>query len=239
MIGNQELDRVDSPVRVLDPTLTRQPDQKIRVVNGSFSAGGRHVFLQGVNYWPRFIAGMNAGNFNGQSWLEAGQYDPDVIEADLTEIAALHFTLVNIQFSDYEASWYQEGRALIDFLERCRNHGIWVRISLAATILNSAYAGQISSTLENYIQAAYLPGNDRVFAYDLLWEPMVGTHDKGGQGKIVGGPIIYDTGRLGLDPEWREWVTDQYGSLANAQQIWASRRPSMRPGNSAIRSTIR
>src|ERR1035437_10619059 len=111
---------------------------------------------------------MNAGNFNGQSWLEAGQYDPDVIEADLTEIARLHFNLVNIQFSDYEASWYQEGRPLIDFLERCRNHGIWVRISLAATVLNSAYAGQISF-LENYLQAAYLPGNDRVFAYDLLW----------------------------------------------------------------------
>jgi uncharacterized protein (TIGR03437 family) len=225
LIGDQEVDRVDSPVRVLDPTLSRQPDQKIRVVNGSFSAGGRHVFLQGVNYWPRFIAGMNAGNFNGQSWLEAGQYDPDVIEADLAEIAALHFNLVNIQFSDYEASWSQEGRALIDFLERCRNHGIWVRISLAATILNSAYAGQISSTLENYIQAAYLPGNDRVFAYDLLWEPMVGTHDKGGQGKIVGGPIIYDTGRLGLDPDWRAWVTDQYGSLANAQQIWGFTAP--------------
>ena len=224
MIGNQEVDRVDSPVRVLDPTLSRQPDQKIRVVNGSFSAGGRHVFLQGVNYWPRYIAGMNPGDFNGQSWLEASQYDPDLIEADLTEIAALHFNLVNIQFSDYEGFWSQEGRALIDFLERCRNHGIWVRISLAATILNSAYAGQISF-LENYLQAAYLPGNDRVFAYDLLWEPMVGTHDQGGQGKIVNGALVYNTGRLCLDPDWRAWVNDQYGSLANAQQIWGFTAP--------------
>ena len=48
---------MDSPARVLDPVLSRRPDQKIRVVNGAFSAGGKHVFLRGVNYWPRFTAG--------------------------------------------------------------------------------------------------------------------------------------------------------------------------------------
>src|SRR5207302_9363152 len=94
-IENQEVDRADSPVRVLNPILTRQPDQKIRIVNGAFTAGGRHIFLRGVNYWPRFTAGVDAGVFNGQSWLEPGQYDPDLIEADLTAIAALHFNLVS------------------------------------------------------------------------------------------------------------------------------------------------
>ncbi len=53
MVGDEEVDRIDSPLRVLDPTLTRRPDQKIQVANGGFSAGGNHVFLQGVNYWPR------------------------------------------------------------------------------------------------------------------------------------------------------------------------------------------
>src|ERR1035437_8785941 len=225
MIGNQEVDRLDSPVRVLNPILTRQPDQKVRIVNGAFSAGGRHIFLRGVNYWPRFIAGTDAGSFNGRSWLEAGQYDPDLVEADLTEIAALHFNLLNIQFNDFEGFWAQEGRALIDFLERCRNHGIWVQVSLRTTSTNAAYAGQMSSTLESYLQAAYLPGNDRVFAYDLLWEPMVGTHDKGGQGRFVDGALVYNTGRLVLDPDWRAWVNDQYGSLANAQQIWGFTAP--------------
>ncbi|MBZ5623673.1 MAG: choice-of-anchor D domain-containing protein, partial [Acidobacteriia bacterium] len=224
-IGGKEVDRIDSPVRVLDPLLTRQPDQKIRIVNGAFSAGGRHVFLRGVNYWPRFIAGIDPGAFNGQSWLEAGQYDPDLVEADLTEIAALHFNLVNIQFSDYEGFWAQEGRALIDFLERCRSHGIWVQVSLRTTSTNAAYAGQISPTLESYLQAAYLPGNDRVFAYELLWEPMIGTHSTGGQGRLVNGALVYNTGRLVLDPDWRAWVDDQYGSAANAQQIWGYTAP--------------
>ena len=209
----------------LNPILSRQPDQKIRVVNGAFSAGGHHVFLRGVNYWPRFIAGTDPAAFNGRSWLDAGQYDPDLIEADLTEIAALHFNLVNIQFSDFQGFWAQEGRALIDFLERCRNHGIWVQISLRTTSTNAAYAGQISPTLESYLQAAYLPGNDRVFAYELLWEPMIGTHDKGGQGRLVNGALVYNTGRLVLDPDWRAWVNDQYGSLAKAQQTWGFTAP--------------
>jgi uncharacterized protein (TIGR03437 family) len=225
MTGNQEVDRVDSPTRVLSPVLSRQPDQKIRVVNGAFSAGGRHVFLRGVNYWPRFTAGTDPGAFNGRSWLDAAQYDPDLIEADLTAIASLHFNLVNIQFSDLQGSWAPEGRALIDFLERCRNHGIWVQISLRTTSTNAAYADQMSPTLESYLQAAYLPGNDRVFAYELLWEPMAGTHDKGGQGRLVNGAIVYNTGRMVLDPDWRAWVNDQYGSLAQAQQAWGFTAP--------------
>jgi uncharacterized protein (TIGR03437 family) len=232
MIGGQQVDSLDSPLRVLDPTLSRQPDQKIRVVNGAFStAGGSHVFLRGVNYWPRFIAGQNVGEFNGQSWLESSQYDPDVVEADLTEIAALHFNLVNIQFSDYESGWAQEGRALMDFLERCRNHGIWVQVALRTTLLNGAYTGQMNPTLDSYLQAAYLPGNDRVLAYELLWEPMVGTHDMGGQGGFVNGSIVYNTGRMVLDPDWRAWIADQYGSQANAAQIWGVAAPLDGNGN--------
>ena len=222
MVGTEEMDRVDSPVRVLDPTLSRQPDQKVRVVNGAFvTAGGQHVFLRGVNYWPRYIAGLDLGAFNGQSWLEANQYDPDLVETDLAEIAALGFNLVNIQYSDYVDGWPQEGRSLIDFLERCRVYGIWVRISLNTTYLNNAFNGQLSPDIDNYLQAAWLPGNDRVFAYELLWEPQVGTYNNGNGGEIVKGEITnVNTGRTLLDPDWLAWVNQQYGSVANAQQAW-------------------
>ena len=231
MSGNQEVDRVDSPVRVLDPILTRQPDQKIRIVNGAFSAGGQHVFPRGVNYWPRFATGVPGGGSGAVTWLQSGFYDPDVIEADLTQIAAFHFNLINIQFidiglyNDFQASGTQEGRALIDFLERCRNHGLWVQIALPTSLTNAAYAGQTSPTLESHLQAAYLPGNDRVFAYELLWEPMIGTHDKGGQGRLVNAALLPVAGRLVLDTDWRTWVDDQYGSLASAQQIWGFPAP--------------
>lgn len=225
MIGDREVDRIDSAIRVLDPTLTRQPNSKIRVVDGAFSSGGSHVFLNGVNYWPRYIAGIEQVDFNGRSWLAPEQYDPALVEADLSEIAALHFNLVNIQYGDLQNDWIHQGRSLMDFLERCRRYGIWVRIALRATILNEALPGTLNPALGSYLTAAYLPGNDRVFAYELLWEPFLGSHEKGGQGGFVNGLITYNTGRLLLDPDWRTWVNEQYGSLAKAEEIWGFTAP--------------
>ena len=225
MIGAEEVDRLESPVRVFDPTLARQADQKIRVVNGSFSAGGRHVFLHGVNYWPRYIAGLEQVRYDGRSWLGADLYDPDLVEADLSEIAALGFNLLNIQYGAVSSSLIQEGRALMDFLERCRQHGIWVRVALRTTLGNAAYTGMLLPSVGSLLEAAYLPGNDRVFAYELLWEPMVGSHDQGGQGGFVNGVFTYNLGRLLLDPDWRSWINDQYGSVATAENSWGLSAP--------------
>ena len=211
LVGTQEVDRIDSPVRVLDPVASRRPDQKIQVVNGSFVAGGQHVFLNGVNFWPRYIAGLEANQFQLSSWLDSEFYDPDIIEADLTQVAALGFNLVSVQ---YEGLWGSQGRAMVDFLERCRSHGIWARVALGTTDQNNAFTGTIAPDLDTTIQAAFLPGNDRVFAYDILWEPMIGLYTQGRNG-----------GRVQIDPDWRSWVNDQYGSLANAQQAWNFNAP--------------
>ena len=216
-IGEEEVDRIDSPVRVFDPTLTRQPDQKIRAANGSFYAGGRRVFLQGVNYWPRYDVGRTIYQDN---WLEPQNYDAELVEADLSLIAALHFNLVNVKYLGS-----RDSRALIDFLERCRNHGLWVNIALPATLSGEANTGAINPALGSMLEAAYLPGSDRVFAYDLIWEPFVGSHDQGGQCRVMNGQNICNIGRLILDPAWRVWVNDQYGSLASAEQTWGFTAP--------------
>jgi uncharacterized protein (TIGR03437 family) len=218
-LGGQQLDQLDSTVRVLDPTVTRQPDQKIHVVNGAFYAGTKRVFLQGVNYWPRNAGGL-PGFESGTSWLDPDNYDPDLVEADLTEIASLNFNLVNIQYIDLQPNWQPQARSLIDFLERCRNHGIWVRIYLPATLADNAIAGTINAQLGAYLDAAYLPGNDRVFAYELLWEPYLGYQNAGGYGGYFNGSFAYNTGRALIDPAWHAWVNDQYGSLVVAQQAW-------------------
>jgi len=225
MAGDQEVDRIDSPVRVLDPTLSRQPDQKIRVQNGAFYAGGQRVFLEGVNYWPRNTPSLSIADFNSYSWLDPLFYDPGFIEADLSLIASLHFNLVNIRYSLLPNDWPQQARALIDFLERCRAHGIWVRIDVPATRSNNAYAGDFNAPLESYLEAAYLPGNDRVFSYELLWEPFLGPQNQGGYGGFVNGTYESNVGRAIIDPDWRNWVNDQYGSLANAQQVWGIAPP--------------
>ena len=59
---------------------------------------------------------------------------------------------------------------------------------------------------------------------------MIGTHDKGGQGRLINGALVYNTGRLVLDPDWRAWVNDQYGSAAKPNSPGASPRLSMRSG---------
>ena len=154
-------------------------------------------------------------------------YDPDLVEADLSLIASLNFNLVNIQYIDLVVAW-NEGvaRSLIDFLERCRSHGLWVRISFPATLGNGAFTGNMNPALRTYLEAAYLPGNDRVFAYELLWEPFVGSHDAGGDGGwLINGTYLTNIGRLILDNDWRAWVNDQYGSLAIAEQAWGLTAP--------------
>jgi len=201
MMGSQELDHIDSPVRVLNPVATRQPDQKIRVVNGSFMMGGQHFFPRGVNYWPRYVAGSEDDLFIFSGWLNSNEYDPDIIEADLTEIAALGFNVVNIE---YEGLWGDQGREVADFLERCRNHGLWARIALLVSGDSAAYQWSLAPDLDTVLQAGFLPGNDRVFAYEILWEPMVGDYYQ----------------RQNLDPEWEIWVDQQYGSVDVAQKAW-------------------
>ena len=211
VIGTQELDRVDSRVRVLDPTLNIQPDHRITVSNGTFStAAGPQPFFLGVNYWPRYAAALEPARFT-QSWLWPQNYDPDLIEADLSLLASLNFNLVSIIYNDIGGA-----RSLIDFLDRCRNHGLWANIYINAfagpstpAILYNGTFGGVNRNIGPQLQAAFLSGNDRVFAYDLLWEPSVGLH----------------ADRLAFDSAWRAWITEQYGSLSNAETAWGFPAP--------------
>lgn len=222
MVGDQEVDRIDSPFRVFDPLVSNHPDQKITVVDGAFLANGKRVFLHGVNYWPRYATGFGVNT----SWLVPELYDPVQIEADLALMASLHFNLVNIRYVGANEVWAPQARSLIDFLERCRNHSIWVRIEMPAFLGNNAFRGSLNPQLGAFLTAAFLPGNDRVFAYEFLWEPYLGMQKEGGYGGYLNGePIRQGAGRSALDGEWRTWVDEQYGSLANARQIWGIELP--------------
>jgi hypothetical protein len=166
--------------------------------------------LQGVNYWPRYTAGLEPARFV-QSWLAPQNYDPDLIEADLALLASLHFNLVSIAYTGHE-----QARSLVDFLERCRRHGLWANIFIPAFIEGGppeiVYSGQsqiVNPDIGSLLHAAFLPGNDRVFALDVLWEPRLGAHGD----------------RITLDSAWRAWVVEQYGSLFNAERTWGFTAP--------------
>ena len=211
VLGTQEVDRLTSRVRVFDPTLNFQPGQQITTTNGSFAtAAGGALFLQGVNYQPRYAVALEPPRSN-QNFLTPQNYDPDLVEADLALLASQNFNLVSFQYTGPE-----QARALVDFLDRCRNHGIWANIYIPVytfvTPLAALFYGKpkgIDPNIGALLQAAFLPGNDRVFAYDMLFEPVLGLHSD----------------RLPLDSAWRSWIVDQYGSLANAENLWGFAAP--------------
>lgn len=204
-MGRTFCDRVVASLRVNDPQAPRTPFDRLRVENGHFTAGGKRVFLNGVNYWPRNVSGLEASRY-WNHWLTPQNYDPDVVEADLAALQQLGFNLVSIQYNRTE-----QGRPLMDFLERCRRHGIWVHLSIGSA--NSLRLNPQRDTA--LVKAAMLSGNEAVFGYELAWEPHLGLQKA----------------RRSYDASWRAWVTEQYGSLPAAEQTWGVPAPRDEQGS--------
>jgi hypothetical protein len=189
---------------VVDPARLKRSDRRVKVQGDRFAVGGRPVFLHGVNYWARNVSGMEPGRYHS-GWLTARNYDPEVVEADLAELERLGMNLVSVQYAGGD-----QARPLIDFMERCRRHGIWAN-------LYTGSAGGLSSNPERdqaLLEAALLPGNDTVFAYDINWEPRLGSHAE----------------RQRHDALWRAWLADQYGSVEAAERLWGVKAPRLADG---------
>jgi hypothetical protein len=201
MLDGAEADRIDSRVRVMDPLSSRQPDQRITAKDGAFYAGGKRVYLHGINFWPRYVTGVEGDNsINTKNWLQQERYDPEAVQADLDLVASMKYNLVTVQL------WDRAERGMMDFLERCRARGIWAFIFSQPTATPEFWL--LPDALDR-IRNAYLPGNDRVFAHELAWEPHMGT----------------PASRARLDEAWRTWIADQYGSVQNAEKSWAFAAP--------------
>ncbi len=190
----QTLDTISYPLRVYPSAPSRQQGQ-VTVQGGEFMADGKPFRPVGINYWPRSTSGLPASLY-GQGWLSALVYDPTIIEADLTEMQQLGFNVVSgIQYSNTA-----QAPALRDFLARCDAHGIRANVFLSGADPRSPNLQQLTAVL----QAADLPHDTAVFAYDLAWEPHFGTF----------------ANRQGLVGAWGAWVQEQYGSFPQAQQAW-------------------
>ncbi len=198
-IDGAPCDRLESYLRLFDPAAPRRSQQRIRASGGHFTARGRRIFLHGINYRPRSVAGLEPARYRDH-WLTPQNYDPDVSEADLAAISKLGFNMVSIQYNRPD-----QGRPLLDFLERCRRHGIWANVFIGAASRLRFDPARNAAML----RAALLPGNETVFAYDLAWEPHFGKHNA----------------RCVHDDAWRAWVLEQYGTLPAAEQAWGVPAP--------------
>jgi hypothetical protein len=196
-IGRTEVDRIESLVRVTAASSSNS--RRIRVSGGRFTLNGKPLFLNGVNYYPRSVGGLEIKRYTGH-WLAPENYDPGIADADLAVLESLGMNLVSLQYRAPE-----HGPCLLDFLERCRRHRIWANI-----FLGSANNLRPDATRdEAMLAAARLPGNDTVFAYDLSWEPHLGDQKT----------------RRRHDGQWRAWIDEQYGNVATAERTWGIAAP--------------
>jgi len=197
--GESVCDRIKGVFRVVDRPGARTAAKRLQVENGHFTYNGRRVFLNGVNYWPRSASGLEPSRYFDH-WLTPRNYDPEVVEADLSILERLGFNFVSIQYMRAE-----QGRPLADFLERCRKHGIWAHIST-----NSASNLRLNPERDRaLVEAAGLANNAAVFGYELALEPHMGLHAV----------------RQPYDESWRAWVVEQYGSVEEAERDWGIRGP--------------
>lgn len=187
------VDEISQPITV---RTEEQAEEKefVRARGGQFVYRGQPFFANGVNYWPRSSIGLEPRAYH-LGWLLPWSYDPEVVERDLVELEALRVNLVSIQYMDP-----RKAPQMVDFLERCRTHRMFVNVFVAgAHPLTPNF-----EVLRRLVLDAGMPESDRIFAYDLAWEPNLGREDR----------------RAQWDASWREWLEEQYGSVDRAERIW-------------------
>ena len=166
----------------------------VRVKGGRFVLEGKEWHPHGVNYWPSYVAGMEAAQYWGH-WLSPAFYDPETVEKDLSLLERLGVNAVSVQCNAPDHL-----RPLNDFLARARAHGIFANV-----FLNGAHPlypdDELVSTL---IRQGRLAENEAIFAYDIAWEPAIGRHEQ----------------RRAWNKEWNRWIREQYGSEQNAVEQW-------------------
>jgi hypothetical protein len=196
--GGAEVDSITQPFRIIAFPVERAVD-RVTVTDGDFRRNGRPWHPLGLNYWPRYVAGLEAADFNDAVW-SPDLYDPEIVEVDLALARRLGLTVISIAYSRVE-----QAGAVMDLLARAERHDLKVNVYLPGLHpLRPDFP-----RAETLIRAAHLPESPAVFAYDLGWEVRVGTRSE----------------RVAWDAAWLKWVVDQYGSVAAAAEDWGIAPP--------------
>ncbi len=213
-VGDQVVDRIATPARMVKPQPAAETlDKFVRVEGGMFVRGGRPIrdksgtflmggtpwFAHGVNFWPRYVAGLAPEDY-GLGWQTLAHYDPVLVEEDLAIAESVGITAVSIQppraADDLPCLW--------DFLERAAAHGIYTNLFIPVDP-----RGFDADYVRSIVEGGRLADFWALYAYDITWEPRFGQYDE----------------RKRWDPRWQEWVEAQYGSIAAAEKAWGIPAP--------------
>ncbi|MBO7392817.1 MAG: hypothetical protein J6U98_01295 [Abditibacteriota bacterium] len=189
------IDRNDYDFTVIDDT-PRPAEEAVTVENGRFMYKGKPWYAVGLNYWQGNIAGLEPEYYFGLA-LNPYNYDPEVVERDMELMERMKMSCISVQYCNPEA-----GPALIDLLERAKNHDI--KVHLYMDHCHPLWADPSFRMPAKMMKAAHLGAADAVFAYDLGWEVLVGLYQD----------------RSKRNEQWQNWVIDRYGSIENAVSDW-------------------
>ena len=198
-----QMDTIAHTVELL-PDKPASPDEFVKVEGSNFILGGKPWFMRGINYRPTSMAG---NSLLGQS-SRRESYDPVIIERDLATMEAMGINMLSaIQAlipDDPDAPGAY--RDQLDFLNRCRNHGMKVFFFLP---WGNPMAGADVEKIKKYIEAAGIKDHPAILSWELAWEPIYysGTTKRGGMEFLL--------------PEWNAWIVERYGSVEDAEKDWA------------------
>jgi len=198
--GGKEIDLSRSRFRVV-PESKPAPEDFVTVRGSDFHLEGRKWYPIGVNYWPLYVAGMDAADY-WPGWLDPAYYDPQHVRADLLRMPRLRINLVSIQMGGRKNI-----RNLLDFMRRCKQHQIRVNGFLSGASPLDFREDEV----RQFIQEARLADNPTLFAYDIIWEP--------------GNWVFNAENRKKYDKDWERWIAERYGSLADAEADWSFPAP--------------
>jgi len=192
--GGRVVDRISHEFRIAASTAVAAKDT-VTALDGEFVLNGSKWRGVGINFWPLWSAAQEIPDFYHVGWLHPSQYDPQLVERDLSILQKLGMNLVSLLYGQLE-----HAPALVDFLERCHAHRIKANVFLAG----AHPVTENGSLAVKLIRAARLDKSPAVFAYDLGWEVHAGD----------------EKARRKWDTQWRDWVVEQYGSVESAEQDW-------------------
>lgn len=196
----------------------------VTVRDGDFWLEGKKWYPVGVNYWPRYAIALDCEDYV-YHWLTPGFYNPEEVERDLTQLESLGMNLVCIR-----AHHENDRRTVLDFLRRCRNHGIHAFLFVQSHVITDEphyFQGLMmpfhfqEKAVEDFVRETRLADNATLLGYDLIWEP-AGWVFSNGVGAFGWKEPNY---RQRWDADWARWIAERYGSVANAEADWGMAVP--------------
>lgn len=224
--GSKVIDVIAHEMGVL-ATEKAPRDAFVTARDGDFWLAGRKWYPVGVNYWPRHAIALEQEDYTFH-WLSPGFYNPEEVERDLRQLESMGATFVAIR-----AHHQNDRRTVLDFLRRCRNHGIRVFLFAQSHVITDDphyFQGLMmphhfqEKDVAEFIRATRLAENQTLMGWDLIWEPA---------GWLFGGKYNSfgwtETApyRQRWDADWARWIDERYGNLANAEADWGVPAPRL------------